>query len=217
MAEFETLFISGDRASQPAAAAADQKFYMVTDESNIVERSDGVTWTQWGPGSTGGGLAIVEAKLFTSNATTYTFSGLDGDTDGAYLLQGQILNAAASTADYTIRPNGATTNQTGTLAYWTGTTPAALTGTTLRVANITNAKQGYFSVNISAKCNPSGQAAQRYFTGTGVTDYASVSLSVIGGRWNEGATNITTIDFVSSQADGLGEGTLLRLYRYAQA
>lgn len=62
MPEFDTMFTSGTRAAQPAAAAADQQFYMVTDEANKIERSNGAAWSQWGP------IGLIDYKSFRMTA-----------------------------------------------------------------------------------------------------------------------------------------------------
>jgi hypothetical protein len=70
--EFETLFLSGIRADQPAAADADQKFYQVEDEGGLIERSDGAAWNQWGPSP--GGATITRKASDTSRASTTTLA-----------------------------------------------------------------------------------------------------------------------------------------------
>ena len=217
MAEFETLFISGDRASQPAAAAADQKFYMVTDEDNIVERSDGIAWTQWGPSpaSSGGGLILVEKKLLVAHATTVTFSGLDGDTHELYRLIARMVNSSGNTTGYVWRPNGETTNLSSKFSYINATdqTPSTLqlSGDT---QDITNGSYWYFTIDIIAKKDPNAIAMPRYYTGTAGNGAASALLQ---GKWNETATNLTSIVIVAADTDGIGNGSTFALYRYAQS
>jgi hypothetical protein len=69
MPEFETMFLSDTRANQPAASAADQKFYQVTDEGNIIERSDGATWANWGP-SGSGSYRLIQSKVVSGGHFT---------------------------------------------------------------------------------------------------------------------------------------------------
>lgn len=55
-------------------------------------------------------LTLIETKTLSS-VNSVTFSGLDGDTQLVYFLQGQVLfNTVGSTARLTLRPNAASTN-----------------------------------------------------------------------------------------------------------
>mgnify|MGYP001205198121 FL=1 len=179
----------------------------------------GLTMTGTTLSAAGGssGLTLVEKKTITSNSTTTTFSSLDGDTDGVYLLQGRVFNSAASTCNVTLQPNSVSSNQTSAFLYWDTTTPGTLNSSDWRVANITNAKQGSFVVTIYAKKNPNSQAAQRYFTGTFVSDFGGIANAFVGGRWNETSTNITSLVVVGDQTNCLGNGSELTLYKYAQS
>jgi len=65
MSRLDEVILRGNRASQPAASTANSGFlYCVTDESNIIERSNGSAWQSYSP-SAGGAVAtdaIWDAK-----------------------------------------------------------------------------------------------------------------------------------------------------------
>jgi hypothetical protein len=174
-------------------------------------------------GSGGGGLTLVEAKTITSNSTTVTFSGLDGDTDGIYLLLGRIVNASGASPFYSWRPNNVTTNQLGQLSqFYNGNTNFVQQTSTLSFANINSGNTISFEMKIFAKSNPNGQAVVRQYTGTtsgaiiaGTPGTNPVS-GTVGGQWNDTSTNITSIVIVSDQTNGIGNGSTIALYKYAQ-
>lgn len=215
--QFETAFLSGIRADQPTAADADQKFYQVEDEGNIIERSDGATWSQWGPSASGGGLILVENKIISSTVSTVTFSGLDGNTDGIYLLIAKIL-ATASTF-YALQPNGATTNLAGGLHYSDGSTTGISNSTT--VAHIgfgDNTRWSTMRVDIFAKKNAQSPASPLTYMGNqGYFNGANSILGVCGGIWNETSTNMTSLEVISTAANCIADGSQLALYKYPQS
>jgi len=56
-------------------------------------------------GSVQGALTLVENKSISSDQNDITFSGLDGETDGQYLLIARFENPLASSISYTLRLN----------------------------------------------------------------------------------------------------------------
>ena len=196
---------------------------MVTDEDNIVERSDGVAWTQWGPSpsASGGGLALVERKLITAHATTVTFSGLDGNTDEVYRLIMRLLNKAGASVKYVMNPNGETTNLSSNFAYngLAGVNAATWQLSSNTAADLTDNNWANYSVDIWAKNDPNSIAAIRQYHGDlGVaTTTPAAARGQFSGVWNETSSNLTSLDIVSSVANGIGNGSTLVLYKYAQS
>lgn len=164
----------------------------------------------------GGALALVEAKIITSGVTDVTFSGLNGNADGIYLLQYAIKNGFAGTTLYSLQPNAVTSNMTyvqqfynsggagyggGSVAYFSG-------------ADSTDAASGYLT--LFAKASINSVARDRFFS----SHYTSLSGGVLQPvnfdvRWNDTSTNITSLVIHASQTNGIGDGTELRLYKYA--
>jgi fibronectin-binding autotransporter adhesin len=77
MAYPDSILLRGTRAAQPAATAvAPGTLYSVSDESNLVEQSDGATWyTYAGAGGGGGGLAVGVSTGGNTAGDTGVFTG----------------------------------------------------------------------------------------------------------------------------------------------
>lgn len=176
----------------------------------------GTTLSASGGGS--GALTLVEHKLITADAQSYTFSGLDGNTDGIYKLILNILNGG-STSFYTIQPNAITTNQFFNRSYSDGSTTALATGATLQFGFSVTTGIVQAIIELYARNNPNSVAMQRLYHAC-FTNYTKTSpdtnQGIYGGRWNETATNITSIVVTGDQADSLKSGSELFLYKYGQ-
>ena len=51
---------------------------------------------------------------------------------------------------------------------------------------------------------------------SGYTDGVMKVFNVVG-LWNETSTNITSLDIVADAANGIGDGSVISLYKYAQS
>jgi len=164
-----------------------------------------------------GGLTLVEHKTVTSNSTTQTFSGLDGNSDGTYSLSCRIVNnSGGSAAVYTWQPNAVTSNQ-ASRHNAAGGSNTDTSNLQLGIGN-SNGNWASFTATIFAKANPHSIGFARTYTGqvTYFTSSPAVGIGTTGGGWNETSTNITSIVVVSDQANGIGDGSECWLYKYAQ-
>lgn len=155
-------------------------------------------------------LELVESKDFAAAATSYTFSGLDGDADGDYLVEFRIVNAFAGAATITVRPNGATTNQLSKGTFF-GTGSGTFSTSDLYISNATVVDAvGTGSYVISA-----ASGKRRTLRGNVTNSESSTDLygRDVAGMWDETATNITSLEFVCDQTDGIDTGSYIRLYR----
>lgn len=164
-----------------------------------------------------GALILVEQKIFTADAASYTFSGLAGDTDVSYEWEATIIGGSgAGFSAISVKPNNLTTNLScgGTNA--SGGTPAtAVAGTGSNTAWIV----GY--------CN--GAGLETFLTGrigakTGVRRLGSyfgaayhgtaASRFVVSGQlyWADSTTGITSLVF-SAPDNAFGAGSVIRLYK----
>lgn len=160
------------------------------------------------------GLTLIERKILTANATTSTFSGLDGNTDGAYFLRAHIKNNAGADATYTMRPNGLTTNQGHVVLQTDGTNITTAIGSTLPIGVVQAAAFCDSYTEFNAKANPNSQAYARGGMSRSGGLFTAIDYIILHHlRWNETSTNITSIDIVSNQTNGLGNGSELELYR----
>jgi hypothetical protein len=176
-------------------------------------------WQTPSGGGGGGGLVLVEKKLITSNSTTVTFSSLDGDTDEVYRLVCRLINNSGGTTKYTLQPNGVTTNQSSAFRYDTHDLPRTIAATLQlsdNSADVTNGTWLTITIDFWAKKNPNSVAAIRQFHAQiGVAPAAS--LAHVAGVWNETATNVTSLVVAAANTNGIGNGSTMALYKYAQS
>lgn len=159
-----------------------------------------------------GALQLVENKDFGSAATSYTFSGLNGDVDEIYLLVYSIRKAVVAGHFVTVRPNGVTTGQEVRGRYDGTGGSAAWNFTDLRIVwngsvATTDVDAGTAWIDAHTGVHRTVRAA--WASGRTAEVY---SMSAVG-RWTNTADNITSIAVVSDQANGIGAGSYLRLYK----
>lgn len=174
--------------------------------------------TPAGGGGGGGGLILVEKKIFTSNLTEYTFSGLDGNADGVYRLIWKIKNNNILQSFYTIKPNNVTTNQSWRSLITNATAASTSTQTLLYVGAADPGALGSGECVIHAAQSVNSVVQNRmihgsyHYTASGV-----LTMTQFMGIWAETATNLTSIVFLADQTEGLGDGSEIVLYKYAQS
>jgi hypothetical protein len=166
-----------------------------------------------------GGWQLIEDKLFSTAATSHTFSGLDGDTDQEYRLVSRIVNGhTPESIGVYLRPN----NDTGTNYGWQylcgkSTIASANRYTTevgllLFLYGITALNSSSLSDTILYAQSGSVRTAitkvAEDISGTTVSDVLSLGTS-----WNNTLDNITSLTVTASQTDGLGVGTHLFLFK----
>lgn len=168
-------------------------------------------------GGGGGGLELVEAKTFTSPAQTYSFTGLDGDTDGFYKLVCHVVNGSTGTSFYSIEPNGVATNQTAERDYTDNETNARANLAYWEVSFALASGITYFVVEIAARKVADSVAKTRHYMVQFTTLGTTVTTGHYGGRWNETSTNMTSLDLQGDQTDSFSDGSQCYLYKYAQS
>lgn len=160
------------------------------------------------------GFLLVERKLVTVSSTTVTFSGLDGNTDEIYKFIFNFKNGAGSQAVYQFRPNALATNQS--VKQWDDSNGGA-SASDLRfaVAAATSGEVAGDAV-FYAKCDPNGQTVRRKYHSRTAESQAGAGTNLLwqfAGTWNETSTNITSIDITSSVASGIGNGSVIELWK----
>src|SRR6266446_539117 len=165
----------------------------------------------------GGGITLVEHKLITGDAQSTTFSSLDGNTDGVYELICNFINGATGTSLYLLRPNNLTTNQASNRLYAdNGSSAAATNNSGLEINNIVASGVGTTRLTFYARQNPNSVASTRHYVANWTTDFSAGIAGIYGGRWNESATNITSLVVTGDRADSLKSGTECFLYKWGQ-
>jgi hypothetical protein len=170
-------------------------------------------------GSGGGGLTLIEHKLFTANATTYTFSSLDGNTDGAWCLKTKIKNNSGSGPFYTIAPNGASSNFNSGQFYQQNGSAGQSAYTDKLTLGFANANATLFSScsDIYPRKTANSVALQFTYCGNFINyDGSTLYQGTAAGQWNETSTNVTSLVLGSSISNGLGSGSEAWLYKYEQ-
>lgn len=220
MALLKDVNLRDTRTNQPAAGAGNNGFlYCVTDEGNIIERSNASAWQAFSPGvSAGGGLSLVENKIITSAVTSVTFSGLNGNTDGVYKLLAQIKNGANALTFYTVRPNGQTTNLSTIYHTDNGGGSSNNTDTVWYLCGADALSWGEGEALLHAIQSSHSVSQNRTFQSmSGYSNGGNLQILRTVGLWNESSTNITTIDVVATQTNGIGDGSVIGLYKFAQS
>jgi len=146
----------------------------------------------------------------TSDATQADFTGLDGDSDGLYILVFYIKNTSGTNANYGFRFN----DDTGTNYNWrelhgAGNDEYTSYGTGVDFARFSNCETGHYSFGVIWLCPKTGQ--QRLYSG----HYRDESdrIFVIGGEWTNTADNITKISLVASETGAISAGSWFILYK----
>jgi len=174
-----------------------------------------------GGAGVGSGWQLIEVKDITTAATSVTFSGLDGDADGEYMLLYRIrkIPATASIAFYTMRPNGISINQ-DTIRRAHSTSGANITSifNDLRIADggFTAGVQQVGVLYLDAK---TGTEARQFlsdlnlFAGAVPLINGALRRDIYSGLWQDTTTNITSLDIVANFTNGIGIGSQFCLYK----
>jgi len=181
----------------------------VTAVQNIPQNRNDVTITA------SGGLTLVERKEFLADTPSYSFAGLDGNTDETYVLRGSILPPAAGTNhNYYLRPNGLNTNMQGSAAQFTGVSTAHSQPNELWLAyTATGDPTGVsiFDATFDASfLGPGATPKKRGFSNQFMTGGTTI---VASGQWQETVSNVTSLLVIDLAGNGIGTGSWIELYK----
>jgi hypothetical protein len=166
-------------------------------------------------GGSGSGTAWVQIAStdIASAVTSYTFSGLSGDTDLEYQLVSRVVSGAAS-VDFSVLPNNDTTMAHYGETYGGGQSGGAFGGTEAHGLGLGNAYSvGDLSYGDAFLYAKSGQVRTMNSIFSQDVSGAAVSATVLlSSSWNNTASQITSLVVNADVASGLGVGTHLELW-----
>ncbi len=168
-----------------------------------------------GSGGSGTVWSMIASTDIASAVTSYTFSGLNGDTDGEYQIIARIVGGSGSSAYYLLPNADATTADYGfTYVAGGGGTASAGSGTSNTGLYLGSAAAtGHISFSTSSLYAKSGQV--RTMIGHWAQDVNGASIAdsnAIVSSWTNTASTITSLEVLAGTASGLGVGTHLELW-----
>jgi hypothetical protein len=179
---------------------------------------------QTGSGS-GGGAACVDIGggvcapitpsldhyvALSGTATSITLTGLNGNAEGGYKIDGCGTAPAVSAANWQLEPNGSASNlvaRVGDVAVGSSSRSDWLFGNT-GAYGFASGSRFCFTGHMTAR---TGRVRQIWVSGY-TTDSNHDALYIIG-EWTDTTTNLTSFTMVTGQANGFtntGSGTFLR-------
>ena len=171
-----------------------------------------------GAGSSGGTVwQMIASTDIASAVTSYTFSGLSGDTDGEYQIVARIVAGASGGINYTVNPNAdiTTTDYGYQDVYGSGSSAGGQQATSYSGLDMGwTAGTGQLSTSTSFLYAKSGQTRimlNLIGSSTGGTTTTSDTY-LITSSWNNTASVITSLEILASTTNGLGVGTHLELW-----
>lgn len=158
------------------------------------------------------GWELVDDHIFTSPATSYTISGLNGDSDIQYLITAFLVWNSASPGNIHLRPNNDSgSNYIREYLAATATTVSAASDT------LTFISLGYFDAQYQRGFDPlmaihavsgreRGMFGFRHRQGRWFSFFT---------EWTNTVDEITSLVFTAEQADGIGVGSRITVWRRA--
>lgn len=174
---------------------------------------------------TRGEWTLVERKTFDAPATSYTLSGLNGNTDRRYKLKTELKNNYAGTNQFF-----ATINGDNTAAHYNFFEHGTYKTTGDGAGTIINDRSPYSSIRVgwgSAQNNwgwcevviEAFSGRNRHYSTSENSELNSTEIWKThrgDGLWLNSADNITSITVTSTNASGIGIGSYVELWKLAQ-
>jgi len=162
-----------------------------------------------------GSWQLIEEVVTTSAAQTVDFSTpLTGNSDGSYLITGQIQNSSSSDGNgYLLRLNGATVAGKMQILQGSGSTPTASSGTSMVFATTDIGEGLAFEIQIPRTKAVTGQ--QRYAKGDSISKQDPLQLRTFGMDITTPAVTaeITSAGITSENSSGIGANSTFRIFR----
>jgi hypothetical protein len=165
------------------------------------------------PGVGSGVLSLVEKREITANTTTTTFTGLNGNVDGIYLLKAFLISdpAEGGVTNYYMNPNGLATNQVCEQKNLSTSYSHAILGRTIIGSNASTTNMSLSSVVIWARASgPGGTPLRRLFN---ADSQRGGSQLLWTSEWTDTSTILTSLEIEATVANGIRIGSTLALYK----
>lgn len=174
------------------------------------------------------GIEFLDEIVLTAAADQVDFGAsgngaflraLDGDTDAVYIVEGTWVKGVAAASDLSLQPNNLATNQeTSRVDSVNGGAASVGTfaGLHLATASATFVADDVigFGARLAAETGEyRAFRSQAAAVGPGVDS----AVTTFGGGWSENSTNITSLRILCSEEDGIGAGSVFRLYRITKS
>ena len=188
-------FLQDTEANKPAASIQGRWFYAT--DSNILYYDDGTNWVS------------IRFKITKIDVTTtcqqVTITELDFNLYKRIEIQGFITNPSANVSTINLCCNGDTTfsNYYSEKLYASDTTIEAGRSNDAYISKIPTGKQAYFKTT----CGYSPDNIFRCLSRDNIDNPSSIALHINAISGSNEITNITQLDLISDQADGIGEGS----------
>jgi len=157
-----------------------------------------------------GSLLKAETIISGSDVTSYTFSGLDGNTDGGYVLVVELLPVNTSTNTISIRFNGdasSTGYKQQYLVAFATTAYIASTDNFAKLGDMSTTQTVLFGTANITRIGGYGVIQGQTMRLDALINYVSIA------KYSATITNITSITVVGDVANGIKIGSILRLYK----
>lgn len=159
------------------------------------------------PASGSGDSSIVSSTVLGADATSITVAGLDGDADGVYDIEVQLL-LPVTAGNLQMRPNGDTANLKSSVHNETSSSEHASDWRLATWTGITGYKEVAFRITLYAARTINGTTIKRRYHFDGQRDGGNFSNRQQGGGVYDDATaNLTSLEIISSVASGILAGS----------
>jgi hypothetical protein len=206
-----SLVVSSDQASSFGIGSRIILMRRADKDASLVGKTGGLQVY----GKAKGCWQLISDVSLNSAVQTYTFTGLDGDTDVMYDLKCRFISNSASPT-YGIQFNGDTASNYGyQYLYGSGASLTAGRGAVNQIYVGQSNASSYLSPSESLIYAKTGYVRTVLNFHQRSVEYISCGpIWKAGNSWNNTSSNITSITVTSDQANGIGGGTTMELWAY---
>lgn len=157
------------------------------------------------------GLYLVEERVITTASQTEDFTGLDGDADGLYIIEGRLVNGTGSSSNYSIRANGAAVAGSRQILSVEGSSVSGGADTSLTIVGAAAGNTADFEALMSSSVS----GATRHLICRAANEGGTFGILLVNMKLTtpSSGTNITSVGVAASVADGVGVGSIIRLWK----